>query len=60
MDVVEAVEQHLHHLLDLGQSELDVGVAQQAGQVVFTEVKHQVDGALVAVELGRWAKHTEP
>lgn len=51
MDVVQPVQQHLHHLLDLGQRELHVGVAQQAGQVVLTEVKDQVDAAFVPVEL---------
>lgn len=49
MDVVQAVEQHLHDLLDLRQGELDIRIAQETGQVVLTEVKHQVDAALVAI-----------
>lgn len=51
VDVVQAVEQHLHDLLDLCQRELDVSVAQQPGQVVLTEIKHQVDASFVPVEL---------
>ena len=51
VDVVQSIEQHLHDLLDLCQGELNVGVAQQPGQVVLTEVKHQVDAAFVSVEL---------
>lgn len=49
VDVVQAVEQHLHDLLDLRQGELDIRIAQETGQVVLTEVKHQVDAALVAI-----------
>lgn len=51
MDVVQSIEQHLHDLLDLCQGELYIGIAQQPGQVVLTEVKHQVDAAFVSVEL---------
>lgn len=51
MDVVQSIEQHLHNLFDLCQSELHIGIAQQPGQVVLTEVKHQVDAAFVSVEL---------
>lgn len=56
VDVVQSIEQHLHDLLDLGQGELDVGIAQQPSQVVLTEVKHQVDAAFVSVELCGWEK----
>lgn len=51
VDVVQSIKQHLHDLLDLCQGELDVGIAQQPGQVVFTEVKYQVDAAFVSVVL---------
>ncbi len=56
MDVVQSIEQHLHDLLDLCQRELYIGIAQQSGQVVFTEVKHQVDAAFVSVELSSYEK----
>ena len=49
VDVVEALEDLLHHLLDLGQSELHANVAEQAGQVVLAEVKDQVEGGFVPV-----------
>lgn len=49
MYVVEAVEQLLHHLLDLAQTELDHDVGEQPGQVVFAEVKDQVECGSVAV-----------
>lgn len=51
VDVVQSIEQHLHDLLDLCQGELYIGITQQPGQVVLTEVKHQVDAAFVSVEL---------
>lgn len=59
VDVVQSVEQHLHHLLDLRQGELDVGIAQEAGQVVLTEVKHQVDAAFVAVVQRRYGNASQ-
>ena len=49
VDVVEALEDLLHHLLDLGQGELHTNVAQQAGQIVLAEVKDQVEGCFVPV-----------
>lgn len=39
VDVIEAVEQLLHHLLDLAEREFDATVRQQAGQVVLAELK---------------------
>ena len=53
VDEVEPVEELLHHLLDLAEVELDVGVAQQAGQVVLGKVKDQVEGRLVPIVLAR-------
>jgi len=49
VDVVKSIQQHLHNFLDLRERELDVGVAEQASQVVLAEVKHKVDAALAAV-----------
>ena len=49
VDVVEALEDLLHHLLDLGQGELHTNVAQQASQIVLAEVKDQVEGSFVSV-----------
>lgn len=51
MDIIQSIEQHLHDLLDLCQSELDIGIAQQPSQVMLTEVKYQIDAAFVSVEL---------
>ena len=51
VDVVEALEDLLHHLLDLGQGELHTNIAQQAGQVVLAEVKDQVERCLVTTIL---------
>lgn len=56
VDVVESIQQHLHHLLDLREGELHVSIAEQARQVMLTEVKYQVYAALVSVELGGWGK----
>jgi hypothetical protein len=56
VDVVESIQQLLHHLLDLTQRELYVGVAQQARQVVFAKLKDEVERALVAIELCRCRK----
>ena len=53
MDEVEPVEQLLHHLLDLAEVELDVGVAEQTGEVVLGEVEDQVERRLVPVVLAR-------
>ena len=53
VDVVEAVEQLLHDLLDLAEAELDVGVGEQAGQVVLAKVEHQVERRLELVQLRR-------
>ena len=49
MDVVEALKDLLHHLLDLRQRELDIDIAQQASKVVLAEVKDQVEGCFVSV-----------
>ena len=43
----------LDHLLDLSEVELDVGVAEQTGEVVLGEVEHQVEGRLVTIVLAR-------
>ena len=59
VDVIKAIEQHLHDLLDFCQGELYIGVAQQPGQVMLTEVKHQVDAAFVSVELSGWQREGE-
>lgn len=56
VDVVQSIEQHLHNFLDLSQGELHISVAEQTGQVMLTEVKHQVDAALVSVELCGYSK----
>ena len=53
VDEVEPVEELLHHLLDLAEVELDVGVAEQARQVVLSKVKYKVEGRLVTVVLTR-------
>ena len=53
VDEVEPVEELLHHLLDLPEVELDVGVAEQPRQVVLSKVKDQVEGRLVAIVLAR-------
>lgn len=58
VDVVESIQQHLHDLLNLRQCELNVGIAQQAGQIVLAEIKHQVYAALVTVKLGGCTTHT--
>lgn len=54
--VVEAIQQHLHDLFDLRQGELHMGIAEQARQVVFTEVKYQVDAALVSIKLSGYSE----
>ena len=51
VDVVESVEELLHYTLDLAQRELDIEVREQPCQVVLTEVKDEVKGGLVPVEL---------
>ena len=43
VDEEEAFAHLLHHLLDLPEEELDVDVGEEPGQVVLTEVKHQVE-----------------
>ncbi len=43
------VEQLLHDLLLLAEAELDLWVAEQAGQVVLAELEDQVEVALVLV-----------
>ena len=43
----------LYHLLDLSEVELDVGVAEQTGEVVLGEVEHQVERRLVTIVLAR-------
>lgn len=52
VDVVESIEQLLHYTFDLAQGKHDVGVAQQAGQIVLTEFKDQVESALESVVWG--------
>ena len=56
MDVVQSIKQHLHDLFDLCQGELNIGVTQQPGQVMLTEVKHQVDAAFVSIVLCSFKK----
>lgn len=51
VDVVQSIQQHLHNFLDLSEGEFHICIAEQTGQVMLTEVKHQVDAALVSVEL---------
>lgn len=38
--VVKSIQQHLHHLLNLSQSEFNISIAQQSSEVVLTEIKH--------------------
>lgn len=49
MNVVQAIEQLLHHFLDLAQTELHVHVGQQTSQIVLTEIKDQVKGGPVPI-----------
>lgn len=49
VDEVEAVEQLLHDLLNLPQRELHIGITQQTGQVMLTELEDEVECALEAV-----------
>lgn len=49
MDIIQSVEQLLHHLLDLAQTKLDYHVGQQSGQVVLAKVKDQVECGSVAI-----------
>lgn len=49
MDVVQPVQQLLHHFLDLSQAELDHHVGEEASQIVLAKVKHQVEGGSVAI-----------
>ena len=51
VDVEESLAHLLHHLLYLARAELDVDVAEKAGQVVFTEIKDQVERCLVTTVL---------
>ena len=46
MDVVEAVQQLLDDVLDLRQRELDAGVGQETGEIVFAELKHEEERRL--------------
>ena len=48
MYIVKAVQQLLDDVLDLGEFELDAGVVEQSGEVVFAELKHQVERGVVA------------
>ena len=48
MYIVKAVQQLLDDILDLGEFELDAGVVEQSGEVVFAELKHQVERGVVA------------
>lgn len=57
VDVVQSIKQHLHDLLDLCQGELYIGITQQSSQVMFTEVKNQIDAAFVSVELRSFEKN---
>lgn len=56
VDIVKSIQQHLHHFLDLGQCELHVCIAEEACQVVLTEIKHQVDAALAAIVWGGYER----
>ena len=49
----------LDHLLDLSEVELDVGVAEQTGEVVLGEVEHQVERRLVPIVLARLVSANE-
>ena len=40
------IEQLLHDLLLLAERELDTGIAEQTGQIVFTELEHQIEVTL--------------
>lgn len=42
MNVEKPIEQLLNHFLDLPQAEFHLHVGQQTGQVVLTEIKHQI------------------
>lgn len=58
MDVEESLEELLHHLLDLSETEFDIVVGQKPCQVMLTEVKYKVEGGAPAV-VGRgcgWGK----
>lgn len=49
MNVVESVQQLLHDLLDLAQTELYVDVGQQSGQIVFAKVEHQIERRAISI-----------
>lgn len=49
VDEVKSLKHLLHHFLDLLQGELDIEVGQESSQVVFAEVKDQVESGFVPV-----------
>lgn len=49
MYVVEAIQQLLQDLFHFAQTKFDVHIRQQASQIVFAEIEHQVERRSVAV-----------
>ena len=49
VDEVKSLKHLLHHFLDLLQGELNIEVGQESSQVVFAEVKDQVESGFVPV-----------
>lgn len=43
----------LHHLLDLAQTELDIHVREQTGQIVLTKIKYKVESRSVSIVRSR-------
>lgn len=55
MNVIQPIQQLLHHLLNLAQAELYVDIRQQSSQIVFTEVKHQIERRSITIVLRRFS-----
>ncbi len=49
VDEEQSVQQLVHDFLDLAQAELDVRVAEEAGEVMLAEFKHQEEGTFEAI-----------
>lgn len=51
MDKIQSIQKLLHDLFNFAQTEFDIGIGQQTGQIVLTEVKDQIKGGFEFVEL---------
>lgn len=49
MNVIETIKELLHHFLDLTETEFNIHVGEESGQIMFTEIEYQIEGGTISI-----------